>query len=179
VLADLDYVTVAYVRGGRLAVIETVLFHLHTLGVIFSGRQGSIRREHTGLRLEGIERVISNAVVGTVAPFALSGRPRVDEALKEVRACCVTTRLIRRGVPAGLPNRSAYRSRAPLYRRRTGRNLLTTLRNNYPLDSGEDLTMLVALYGRDASESGLMNRSGSDSFGDEPGPQGRSGLDGM
>ena len=177
-LADLDYVTVAYVRGGRLAVIETVLFHLHTLGVIFSGRQGSIRREHTGLRLEGIERVISNAVVGTVAPFALSGRPRVDEALKEVRACCVTTRLIRRGVPAGLP----------LYRRRTGRNLLTTLRSNYPLDSGEDLTMLVALYGRDAllryaerfaSESGLMNRSGSDNFGDEAGPQGRSGLDGM
>jgi hypothetical protein len=62
---------------------------------------------------------------------------------------------------------------------------MARLRREYPLDSGEDVTMLVALYGRDAllrygprfaKESGLLNRSSSDGFLDEAGPQGNSGL---
>jgi hypothetical protein len=177
VLADTDYVRAAYVRGGRPAVLEAVLFQLHLLGLIVPARRGSVRREHTGVRLQGIERVVCNAVVGSVAPFALSGRPRVDEALQKLRASCVRAGLIRRGIPASVP----------LARRRSGRTLVAQLRRDYPLESGEDLTMLVALYGRDAlllyaerfaRASGLLDRSGSDDFRDEAGPQGNSGLEG-
>ena len=71
-------------------------------------------------------------------------------------------------------------------RPRAGRVLIKQLRADYPLENGEDLTMLVALYGRGAllryaprfaKDSGLLDRSNSDNFGSaEAGPQGDSGL---
>jgi hypothetical protein len=179
VLADTDYVRAAYVRGGRPAVLEAVIFHLHSLGLIFPAHPGTIRREFsTRHRVEGLERVVWNAVIGTLAPGALAGRPRVDAALTELRARCIRAGLARRFVPPSWP----------MIRPRAGRVLIKQLRRDYPLEAGEDLTMLVALYGRDAllryaprfaKDSGLLDRSDSDNFGSaEAGPQGNSGLQG-
>jgi hypothetical protein len=176
-LANTDYVRAAYVRGGRPAVLESVLFQLHSLGLIVPARAGTIRREDPARhRIEGFERILCNAVVGNVSPGALSGRPRVDAAFLDLRRNCVRAGLVRRLVPPSWP----------LARRRAGRVLIKQLRCDYPLEAGEDLTMLVALYGRDAllryaprfaKDSGLLDRSDSDNFGSaEAGPQGNSGL---
>ena len=177
VLEDTDYIRAAYVRGGRPAVIESVIFHLHSLGLVVPSRPGAIRREFgTQHRVEGLERVVCNAVVGNVSPGALAGRPKVDAALLDLRARCVRAGLAQRLVPSSWP----------LVRPRAGRALIRQLRADYPLENGEDLTMLVALYGRDAlllyaprfaKDSGLLDRSNSDNFGSaEAGPQGDSGL---
>jgi hypothetical protein len=179
VLADTDYVRAAYVRGGRPAVVESVIFHLHRLGLIVPARPGTIRRQDSAQhRVDGFERIVWNAVVGDVAPGALVGRLRVDAALVELRARCVHAGLTRRFVPASWP----------MVRPRAGRVLVKQLRAGYPLEVGDDLTMLVALYGRDALEryaprfakdSGLLDRTDSDNFGSaEAGPQGDSGLQG-
>ena len=179
VLADTDYVRAAYVRGGRPAVLESVLVNLHSLGLIVPARPGTIRREdRVRHRLDGFERILWNAVIGNISPGALAGRPRVDAALLELRRTCVRAGLVRRLVPPSLP----------FARPRSGRVLISHLRREFPLESGEDLTMLVALYGREAllqyaprfaKDSGLLDRSNSDNFGSaEAGPQGNSGLQG-
>ena len=176
VLVDTDYVRAAYVRGGRPAVLDAVLFHFHSLGMITPARRGTVRRaEGPWRRLEGFERIVWNALVGNVAPGALVTRPRVDAAFDELRASCVQAGLLRRLLPAS----------APFARRGAGRSLIAQLRREYPLESGEDVTMLVALYGRDAllryahrfaRDSGLLDRSNSDQLDGEAGPQGDSGL---
>ena len=176
-LADTDYIRAAYVRGGRRAVLDAMLVHFHALGLIVPGRKGTVRRtEGPWPRVEGFERIVWNAVVGHVSPGALPGRPHVDAAFGELRTIFIRAGYLWPLVPAS----------APLARRGPGRTLLAQLRRDYPLDSGEDVTMLVALYGREAlllhahrfaKDSGLLDRSDSDHFGDmEAGPQGNSGL---
>src|SRR4051812_3754854 len=100
VLADTDYIRAAYVRGGRPTVLESVIFHLHSLGLIIPAHPGTIRREFSARhRVEGFERIVLNAIVGNASPGALAGRPRVDAALVELRARCVRAGLARRFVP--------------------------------------------------------------------------------